>query len=51
MASTLTVSIPMPEELPVTIMLFPVRSIPWSTSSELDENPNPVLINSIFFFL
>jgi hypothetical protein len=44
LASALAVSMPMPEELPVTIARLPVRSTPATTSAALDSKPNGVVM-------
>src|SRR5690554_4505396 len=43
-ASVLVVSSPMPVLPPVTIAIFPLRSMPWMTSSVVDValNPEPI---------
>jgi len=46
-AKARAVSMPMPEEPPVTIACLPVRSMLWTTSSAVELKPNGVLIRSI----
>ena len=41
-ASARAVSIPMPEEPPVTIARLPLRSMPATTSAAVESNPNGV---------
>jgi hypothetical protein len=41
------VSIPIPDEEPVTIARLPLRSIPASTSAAVDSNPNGVVIRAV----